>query len=268
MLTGLAYRLLGSVHDAEDVLQEAYLRWSAADRSAVEQPRRYLTRVVARLAVDQLRARQARRESYVGEWLPEPVATGPSPFREVDTSDLSFAVLHLMEQLTPPQRAVYVLRTAFDLPYAEIATIVGRREEDCRQLFRRADRALHENRPRFTPAPAEHRRLLEDFVAAARGGDLDRLRALLHDDVMSWSDGGGRVRAALRPLMSPAKVARFFRAIYTRPAEFRAEPLDVNGAPALLVRHGPNRHLLMIEPRDGRIGKIFVQANPDKLPTP
>ena len=265
MLFGLAYRLLGSVHDADDVLQDAYLRWAGTDRAAVAQPRRYLTRVVARLAVDQLRARRTRRESYVGEWLPEPVATDPSPFDAVDTSDLSIAVLHLMEQLTPPQRAVFVLRSAFDLPYDEIAGIVERTVEDCRQLHHRAERALRDGRARFAPTPAEHRRLLADFVAAAREGDVNRLHGLLHADVVCWSDGGGRIRTARRPTRSAPKVARFFAAIYSRQPALRAVPLEVNAAPAMLIVYPRSRHLLVLDVAADAIRRIFVLANPDKL---
>jgi RNA polymerase sigma factor (sigma-70 family) len=265
MLRGLAYRLVGSLHDADDVLQEAYLRWAGADRSAVAEPRRYLTRVVARLATDHLRARQRRRESYVGEWLPEPVATGPSPFGAVDTSDLSIAVLHLMEQLTPPQRAVYVLRTAFGLPYEEIAGIVDRGADDCRQLYRRAGQALLEGRRRF-PVPAdEHRRLLIDFVAAARQGDLHRLHRLLHADAVAWSDGGGRVRAARHPIRSAAKVARFFGSIYSRRPDLSVEPVELNGTPAVLVSNPRTRHLLLLDVDGGAIRHLYVVANPDKL---
>ncbi|GIM89777.1 RNA polymerase sigma factor SigJ [Paractinoplanes toevensis] len=260
MLLGLAYRMVGSLHDAEDVLQEAYLRWAGADRSNVEQPRRYLTRVVARLAVDHLRARQARRESYVGEWLPE-----PAPAEAVDTTDLSYAVLHLMEQLTPPQRAVYVLRTAFDVPYEEVAEIVGRTETDCRQLLHRAQEALRSDHARFTPAPQEHERLLKSFVAAARDGDLATLRSLLHADVVSWSDGGGRVRTALNPIYTPAKVARFFGSIYSRMPQFSVESLVLNGLPAFLVTYPVSRHLLLLDTADGLIRGIYVVANPDKM---
>jgi RNA polymerase sigma-70 factor (ECF subfamily) len=170
----------------------------------VAEPRRYLTRVVARLAVDALRARQARRESYLGPWLPEPVATAGAPFGPVDPSDLSMAVLYLMERLTPPQRAVCVLRDAFELPYAEIGEILGRGADDCRQLHRRAVAALRAGRPRFTAAPAEHRRLLAAFVAAARDGDLPRLETLLHADVVAYTDGGGHTRAARRPVAGAA----------------------------------------------------------------
>ncbi|WBB54580.1 sigma-70 family RNA polymerase sigma factor, partial [Verrucosispora sp. WMMD573] len=142
MLLGLAYRLLGSRHDAEDVLQEAYLRWLRVDRAEVSEPRRYLSRVVTHLSMDRLRARQAARETYVGSWLPEPVPTAPSPFGPLERAELrdslSTALLHLLERLTPPERAVYVLHTAFELPYAEIAEVLERSAEDCRQLHHRA----------------------------------------------------------------------------------------------------------------------------------
>jgi RNA polymerase sigma-70 factor (ECF subfamily) len=265
MLYGLAYRMLGSTQDAEDVLQEAYLRWSTVDTGAVAEPRRYLTRVVARLALDALRERTRRRESYVGTWLPEPVATDPSPFGAVDTSDLSLAVLHLMERLTPPQRAVYVLRTAFEFGYAEIAGIVERTPEDCRQLYRRAADALHAGRSRFTPDPDAHARLLADFVAAARNGDLTRLERLLHRDVVVWSDGGGRVPAARSPIATPAKAARFFAGIYSRRGPLTTTPVFLNCAPALVMRTPRTRHVLAVEVSGGQIVDVYLVGNPAKL---
>lgn len=268
MLYGLAYRLLGGVHDAEDVLQEAYLRWTRADRSDVAEPRRYLTRVVARLAVDLLRARQARREQYVGTWLPEPVATPlgstePSPFAAVDTSELSIAVLHLMERLTPPQRAVYVLRTAFELPYPEIAAILDRGVEDCRQLYHRAVAALG-GRPRFSTDPAEHGRLLDGFVAAARRGDVAQLERLLHQDVVAWSDGGGKVQAARNPILGRAKVMRFFTAVLRRAPE--CTTVGANGTPGILVA-APDPWTLHAAVVDGRIRHLYIVRNPEKLST-
>jgi RNA polymerase sigma-70 factor (ECF subfamily) len=262
MLYGLAYRMLGSVHDADDVLQEAYLRWTGADRSGVAAPRRYLTRVVARLAVDALRARQARREEYVGTWLPEPVSTEPSPFGAVDTSELSIAVLHLMERLTPPQRAVYVLHTAFGLPYHEISGILERSTDDCRQLHHRAEAALA-GRARFSAEPAELERLIDGFVAAARLGDVERLERMLHEDVVVWSDGGGRARAARNPIEGRAKVVRFFTAVLGRP--ITAVPLRLNGGPARLVQGPRARYAFTVAVSDGRIAGFYMVANPDKL---
>jgi RNA polymerase sigma-70 factor (ECF subfamily) len=259
MLAGLAYRLLGSWHDVEDVLQDAYVRWSAADRTDVAEPRRYLTRVVTRLAIDVLRTRQARRETYTGEWLPEPV-----PADAVDLDDLSMALLHLMERLTPPQRAVYVLRTAFTLPYDEIAEILDRTPDDCRQLQRRAVQELDRDRSRFEPSTEEQRRLLLDFVAAARDGDLVRLEAMLKDSVTSWTDGGGVRRAARKPVVGRAKVAQFFTHIYGRPA-LSIAPLDLATGPALDIRIGANRHVLTLDVDADRITAIRVVASPAKL---
>jgi RNA polymerase sigma-70 factor (ECF subfamily) len=257
MLAGLAYRMLGSWHDTEDVLQETYVRWSAADRTDVAEPRRYLTRVVTRLSIDVLRTRQARRESYTGEWLPEPVSADT-----VDLEELSFALLHLMERLTPPQRAVYVLRTAFTLPYDEIAEILDRTPDDCRQLHRRAVHAL-DDRPRYQPTADEQRRLLLDFVAAARDGDLPRLESMLRDDVTSWTDANGRRRAARTPVTGREKVAHFFAHIYARP-DVTVTPLDLITGPALKVVVRGNPHLLTLESDGNRIAGIRVLANPEK----
>ncbi|WP_433057856.1 RNA polymerase sigma factor SigJ [Dactylosporangium sp. CS-033363] len=261
MLLGLAYRMLGSVHDAEDVLQDAYLRWTGADRGDVAQPRRYLTRVVARLAIDALRARQARREEYVGTWLPEPVSTEASPFGAVDASDLSIAVLHLMERLTPPQRAVYVLHTAFGVPYPEIGVILERSADDCRQLHHRAAAAL-EGRARFSTDPAEIARLLDGFLAAARGGDVARLERLLHEDVVVWSDGGGRARAARNPILGRIKAVRFFVNVSRHVRDDR--PARLNGEPAKIV-DSRMRYTVSISVVAGRIADVFLVANPEKL---
>ncbi|HET6739261.1 MAG TPA: sigma-70 family RNA polymerase sigma factor [Kribbella sp.] len=259
MLTGLAYRLLGSWHDAEDVLQDAYVRWSAADRTDVAEPRRYLTRVVTRLAVDVLRTRQARRESYTGEWLPEPV---PATAFELD--DVSMALLHLMERLTPPQRAVYVLRTAFTLPYEEIAEILDRTPEVCRQLFRRARLALDDDCPRYRPSTEEQRQLLTDFVAAARDGDLHRLEAMLKESVTSWTDSDGRRHAARKPVVGRAKVAHFFSHIYAQP-DVTVAALELVTGPALDIVVRGNRHVLTLDTDGRQIAAIRVLANPAKL---
>lgn len=257
MLFGLAYRLLGSAHDADDVLQEAYLRWLGADRAAVAEPRRYLSRVVTHLAMDRLRARQA--EPYVGSWLPEPLPEGdvdPAEHRE----SLSLAVLHLLERLTPPERAVYVLRTAFDLPYAEIAEILDRTPEDCRQLHHRAARHLPAA-PRFTAGPDERERLLDRFLAAAREGDLAALKRLLAADATAWSDGGGRVKAALRPIYGADRVARFFAGIY--PPPLPAREIRLAGDPAAVV--GCGQRLVALAGADGVITDLYLLGNPDKL---
>jgi RNA polymerase sigma-70 factor (ECF subfamily) len=271
MLLGLAYRLLGSLHDAEDVLQEAYLRWHDVDRDAVAEPRRYLSRVVTRLALDRLRARQAARETYVGPWLPEPVPTDPSPFGPLDTVELretvSTALLHLLERLTPPERAVYVLHTAFALPYAEIADLLDRSAADCRQLHHRAAARIAEDRRRFAADPAEQRRLLDAFVAAASDGDLARLTGLLATDATAWSDGGGRIRAARNPLHGADRIARFFAGVYGRRRPgVRATPVELGGAPALLLSWPTGvRYTLGVAAADGRITGLYLVGNPDKL---
>ncbi|OKI49928.1 RNA polymerase subunit sigma [Micromonospora sp. CB01531] len=272
MLLGLAYRLLGSLHDAEDVLQETYLRWLDVDRESVAEPRRYLSRVVTRLALDRLRARQAARETYIGPWLPEPVPTAPSPFGPLDTVELrdtlSTALLHLLERLTPPERAVYVLHTAFALPYAEIADLLGRSAADCRQLHHRAVARIADDRRRFTAGPAEQRRLLDAFLAAARDGDLARLTDLVAADATAWSDGGGRVRAARNPVHGADRIARFFAGIYARDRRpgIRTTSAELNGAPALLLRWPAGaRYTLAVAAADGRITGVYLVGNPEKL---
>ncbi|WP_431936821.1 RNA polymerase sigma factor SigJ [Micromonospora sp. RP3T] len=271
MLLGLAYRLLGSLHDAEDVLQEAYLRWLGVDRETVTEPRRYLSRVVTRLALDRLRARQAARETYVGPWLPEPVPTDPSPFGPLETVELretvSTALLHLLEQLTPPERAVYVLHTAFALPYAEIGDILDRSAADCRQLHHRAAARLTEQRRRFTAGPAEQRRLLDAFLAAARDGDLARLTDLVAADATAWSDGGGRIRAARNPLYGADRIARFFAGVYGRRRPgVRIASVELNGAPALVLSWPDGtRYTLGVAAAGGRITGVYLVGNPDKL---
>jgi RNA polymerase sigma factor (sigma-70 family) len=271
MLLGLAYRLLGSLHDAEDVLQEAYLRWLDVDRASVAEPRRYLSRVVTRLALDRLRARQAARETYVGPWLPEPVPTDSSPFGPLDTIEqretLSIALLHLLERLTPPERAVYVLHTAFALPYAEIGDILDRSAADCRQLHHRAVARIADGQRRFTAGAAEQRRLLDAFLAAARDGDLARLTGLVAADATAWSDGGGRIAAARNPVYGADRIARFFAGVYHhRHPDVRGGPIELNGAPALLLTRpsGP-RYTLSVAAAGGRITGVYLIGNPDKL---
>ncbi|MET8283284.1 RNA polymerase sigma factor SigJ [Micromonospora sp. NPDC005174] len=271
MLLGLAYRLLGSRHDAEDVLQEAYLRWLGVDRSTVAEPRRYLSRVVTRLALDRLRSRQAARETYVGPWLPEPVPTEPSPFGPLDRVELrdslSTALLHVLERLTPPERAVYVLRTAFDMPYAEIAEILDRTPQDCRQLHHRATTRVHQDDRRFTASRSERERLLEAFLAAARDGDLATLTRLVAADVTAWNDGGGRVRSARNPVRGADRVARFYAGIYGPRREWTARRVELNGEPAILLTRGDGgRYTMTVTAAAGRITGIYVVGNPEKLP--
>lgn len=267
MLFGLAYRLLGSVHDAEDALQDAYLRWSRVDRGKIAEPRRYLTRVLTTVAIDRLRQRQARRESYLGTWLPEPIPTADIVEHAERHESLSVALLHLMERLTPTQRAVYVLRTAFEMSYADVAEVIGQPEATCRQLHRRAVAALDAaGRRRFTADRRRHRELLAAFLRAAEHGAVEELGRVLHADVTAWSDGGGKVRAAVRPVHGRSRVARFFAGLYGRPdLAVAIEPTDVNGLPAAAVTVRGQRHVLLLGVTGDRIEALYVIANPDKL---
>ncbi|GGM56242.1 RNA polymerase sigma24 factor [Micromonospora sonchi] len=270
MLLGLAYRLLGSRHDAEDILQEAYLRWVRVDRATVTEPRRYLSRVVAHLAMDRLRARQSAREAYVGPWLPEPVPTAPSPFGPLERVELrdslSTALLHLLERLTPPERAVYVLHTAFELPYTEIAELLDRSAEDCRQLHHRASVRIGRDQRRFTADRAEQERLLDAFIAAADDGDLVALTGLMAADATAWSDGGGRVRAARNPVTGADRVARFLIGILGKGWPFSVHRTELNGQPAVVVVTAAGaRYAVTLGTAAGRITDVFLVANPDKL---
>jgi RNA polymerase sigma-70 factor (ECF subfamily) len=285
LLTGVAYRMLGRVADAEDVVQDAWLRWAGTDRSVVREPRAYLTRVVTRLALDRLRQIKARQESYVGPWLPEPWATdlgtdgmpgAPGPLgaapadaaRRAELADtVSFAVLVVLETLSPLERAVFVLREAFAFPYAEIAAMLDRGEDAVRRMAVRARRHVEEGRPRYRAEPGERRDLTERFLAAAAGGDLDGLLRVLAPDVRLVADSGGRAKAPLRELFTAEKVARFFRGIRSRGAgAWSLRPVEVNGGPAhLILEDGRPETLVQVEVVDGLVGRVYLVRNPDKL---
>ncbi|QFY07018.1 RNA polymerase sigma-70 factor [Nonomuraea phyllanthi] len=267
MLLGLAYRLLGSMWDAEDVVQEAWLRWEGADQDEIREPRAFLLTVVSRLAIDQLRSARVRREAYTGPWLPEPVMT--SEAGPLDTAELrdtvSFATLHLMERLSPPERAVFVLREAFELPYNEIAEIVGSSVANARQLHHRASARLAEGRDRFRPSAQDHTELLTRFIDAASGGDLAALAELFHEDVVAYNDGGGKVKAALRPLLGRRKVVGFLAGLLKRYEVRDARLIDVNGWPAVWAVINGSSQVVAIDIRDGLISGVYSVLNPDKL---
>ncbi|MER6098925.1 RNA polymerase sigma-70 factor [Streptomyces sp. NPDC001728] len=273
MLLGVAYRMLGRAADAEDVVQEAWLRWTAEDRAEVREPRAFLVRITTRLAIDRLRQAQVRRESYVGPWLPEPVVTdfGPSvpdtAERALLADSVSLAVLVVLESLSPLERAVFVLREAFGFPFAEIATALDRSEAAVRQLAGRARRHVDEGRPRYDVDPAERRDLTERFLAAAAGGDLGGLLALLAPDVRLVGDAGGKAKTPLRIVESADKVGRFLAATAFQADErFELRFVEINGAPALLALDGGRVDtLVQIEVRDGRIQCVYLIRNPDKL---
>ncbi|WP_433461654.1 RNA polymerase sigma-70 factor [Spirillospora sp. CA-128828] len=267
LLLGLAYRLLGSMWDAEDVVQEAFLRWTRTDAAEVRDRRAYLVTIVSRLALDQLRSARVTREAYIGPWLPEPVpstAFGPLETAEM-TDTLSYATLHLMERLSPPERAVFVLREAFELPYDQIAGILDVPAATCRQHHRRAAARLAQGRDRFHPAPADHNELLGRFLAAARGGDLATLTDLLAEDVVTWNDGGGRTRAALHPVEGRDHVAAFVAGLSSRYGIGATEIVEANGAPAVWTHVDGQEQLALFDIRNGRIHAIYAVLNPDKL---
>ncbi|WP_225803974.1 RNA polymerase sigma-70 factor [Streptomyces sp. NK15101] len=273
MLLGVAYRMLGRTADAEDVVQEAWLRWTAADRTAVREPRAFLVRITTRLAIDRLRQAQARRESYVGPWLPEPLVTdfGPaapdSAERALLADSVSLAVLVVLESLSPLERAVFVLREAFGFPYGEIATALDRSEAAVRQLAGRARRHVDEGRPRYDVDPAERRDLTERFLSAAAGGDLGELLALLAPDVRLVGDSGGKSKAPLRIIESADKVGRFLVAVAGDSWQgYEVRFLELNGAPAVLVlADGRPETVFQIEVRDGLVQCVHIIRNPDKL---
>ncbi len=273
VLVGVAYRMLGRLADAEDVVQEAWLRWSGADRSAVREPRGYLVRTTTRLAIDRLRQIKSRGETYVGPWLPEPYVTDfgatvpDTADRAVLADSVSLAVLVVMESLSPLERAVFVLREAFGYPYAEIAAMLDRGEAAVRQLAGRARKHVDERRPRYDVDPVQRRDLTERFLAAATDGDLDGLLALLAPDVRLVGDSGGKSRAPLRVVESADKVGRFLLGAARRTipdVSFRF--LELNGGPALLVLSGGKPDsVLQVDVADGRAQSVYIIRNPDKL---
>jgi RNA polymerase sigma-70 factor (ECF subfamily) len=282
LLVSVAYRVLGSVTDAEDAVQEVWLRWSNVDHAEVEDPRAFLVRVATRLAIDRLRRVKARRESYVGPWLPEPVLTDRDDAAEdaAMAESVSMAMLVVLETLSPLERAVFVLREAFGMPHAEIAEVLGRKEEAVRQLARRAREHVRERRTRFDADGAEQREVTERFLEATTTGDLQALMGVLAPDVTLVADGGGRALAPRRPVRGAEKVARFLAAAATEertarflesvgggPApEVRVHLAQVNGGPGIVATSGDEPITAMIlEISDGSVQTVHLVANPEKL---
>ncbi|TQS46057.1 RNA polymerase sigma-70 factor [Cryptosporangium phraense] len=265
-LFGVAYRMLGSVSEAEDVVQDAWVRWQQYDRSTVENPEAFLVTVVTRLAINALQSARVKRESYVGPWLPEPVDTSADPALGAERAEaLELAVLLLLERLTPTERASYVLREAFDHPYRRIAEVLEISEVSARQLVSRARKHVESGR-RTTVAPDEHHRLLDAFLAAARAGNIGGLEALFADDVVRYSDGGGAARAARFPVRGRERVAQFQNALQRFFAEGNVRPAQVNGQDALvLTQDGALFGVASIVGSPEGITDIFVVLNPAKL---
>ena len=280
LLFSVAYQMLGSVADAEDVVQDAWLRWSAADRSDVVDERAYLVRIVSRLALDRMDSARARRESYVGPWLPEPlltraapVASGPPAAAPEDAVELneqvSLALLVVLETLSPAERAVFVLREAFGMPVTEVAAALGRTEAAVRQMAHRAREHVQARRPRFDTDRSAQREVTERFLAAAVSGDVETLLAAMAPGVVLVADGGGRVTAARRPIVGADKVARFLAAVGPQGAELpglQVGVADINGAPAVVAwtDDGPFMALQLVLV-DGLVEQVLYVANPEKL---
>ncbi|MCU7824861.1 sigma-70 family RNA polymerase sigma factor [Kitasatospora sp. DSM 101779] len=270
-LGAVAYRLLGSVADAEDVLQEAWLRWQSADRAAVAEPRAFLSTVVTRLCYDQLGSARVRREEYYGEWLPEPLVadeSSPADLAELGES-VSMAVLTLMEQLSPAERAAFVLHDIFSVGFDEIAATLERSPEAARQLASRARRRVKDGSRRSTVDPAEHRQAVSAFAAATAGGDLQALLAVLDPDVVWHSDGGGVVSAGVRPIVGADRVSRLVAGLVAKfmTAEATVAFAQVNGELGLVIHSSPGvvAGVIAFTVTDGRIAEAYVVVNPEKL---
>ena len=270
LLFSIAYRMLGSVADAEDIVQEAYLRWREVPEAEVRSPKSYLAAVVTRLSIDRLRSAQVQREEYIGPWLPEPLVTNRAEegadLVEVDES-LSLAFLVVLESLNPVERAVFLLREVFDYDYEEISGIVGKSEANCRQIARRARSAVAARRPRFERSPEQEERLTRRFVETCMSGDMEGLLKLLSEDVNLWSDGGGKVAAAPYPIYGPAGAARFLlRVLRTVPPEFSARLTRVNGGPGVVgYVDGYPTSVVALDVADGYVQGIRIVVNPEKL---
>jgi RNA polymerase sigma-70 factor (ECF subfamily) len=269
LLFSLAYRMLGTRADAEDIVQDAYLRWQAASQEEVRAPKSYLTTVVARLSLDSLKSARRKRETYVGEWLPEPIVEPKGSSAIEMAESLSLAFLHILETLSPDERIAFLLREVFDTDYAEIAATLETSEPNCRQIIARARKHIRDRRPRFKVDEARQQNVLEQFLAACQSGDPSRLLPLLSPEVEMHSDGGGKVQATINPIYGADKVSRFFQGIVKKGAiaGVTAKFATVNGAPGAVLMQGDNRSaVLSIELNEsGQIHRIFFIVNPDKL---
>ena len=276
-LLGIAYRMLGEMSGAEDVVQESWLRWHRAAPDDVRDPRAWLSAVTVRLALDALRKARARRETYVGPWLPEPflpddtqtlAADAPAARAEL-ASDLSLALLHVLERLSPEERAAFVLHDAFDCDYPTIARMLEKTEPACRKLVSRARERVKSERPRHSVSKEQHRALVEKFLVASATNDPAQVSKLLADDVVLYSDGGGRVAAALNPIYGAGKVMRFALGVMRKfgPAEgFTMSRTEINGAPGVLLRTADGLHsVLTMEFDADLISAIYLVRNPEKL---
>ncbi len=271
VLFGVAYRMLGSAAEADDVVQEAYLRWAAVDDATVASPRAYLTTIVTRLSIDHLRSARVRRETYKGPWLPEPIVADETDEPELDGAELadnlSLAFLVLLEELAPAERAAFLLRDVFGYQYGEIARTLERSEPACRQLVSRARHRIGDRRRRFDADHERSRELTRRFVAACGTGDVEDLMSLLTDDVVVWTDGGGKVKSAPRPVVGPWRAARFLVHVAKGfPAGVTMREETLNGQPGVVFElDGEVTSAVVVDVLGDRIAGIRVVANPEKL---
>ena len=271
-LFGIAYRMVGSAADAEDLVQDAALRWlGIEDNAQIASPRAYLTTIVTRLCINHLKQARAKREEYVGPWLPEPLLTdtGPTPSDRVELEEsLTFAFLLLLQSLSPRQRAVFILREVFRTPTSEVADILGTSEANCRQILTRARVQVKARRPRFAVSEAGQRAAMQRFSEATRSGDIDALLDVLAPDAVVLTDGGGQARAALRPVFGAERVARFIFGALARlvPPGVVPIPREVNGGPGIVAFHdGTPVAVLTADIEEGRIHTLYIVTNPSKL---
>jgi RNA polymerase sigma-70 factor (ECF subfamily) len=274
LLRSLAYRMLGSAADADDILQEAFVRWERASEEDIRSPKAYLTTVTTRLCIDSRLSARSRREKYVGTWLPEPVSEAPSDASTAFAESLSVAFLLLLESLSPVERAVYLLHAAFDLEYAEIAPIVGKSEENCRQIARRATAALGARKPRFAPSREKRRELASAFAAATRAGSLHELSSLFAREIELLADGGpsprvrfGATRVASKPVVGKRAVLRFLSNVMAGvPSGFEPHVADINGEPGIVgLVEGRVVSAITFVVEGGLIRSIYIVADPEKL---
>lgn len=274
-LFAIAYRMLGSAMDAEDMVQETYIRYQTAQPGTIHSLKAYLTTILTRLCMDQLDLARRKRETYIGPWLPEPILTTETPATvdpeqrvEIEES-ISLAFLVLLEQFQPFERAVFLLREVFDYEFAEIATMLDKSEAACRRSFSRAKSRLREHRPRFPASRQTQQQLLDGYVRAVETGEMQTLMSLLAEDVIMWTDSGGKTRtAAFRPLTGRDAVARFSVGVTKRflPPNYHAEKAEINGQPAMLLYSGTQVFsVLTVDVEAGQIRTIRIIANPEKL---
>jgi len=271
-LTAVAYRMLGRWSEAEDIVQDAWLRWQAADHTSIDSAPAWLTTVVVRLSLDRIRRNKAAREVYVGPWLPEPVLTldGGEHVPETHESlagDLSIALMHVLERLGPEERAAFILREAFDTSYADIAAMLGKTEAAVRQITTRARERVRAARPRFDSRPDAHQQLLAQFMSAVASNSMDQLLSIFRPDVQFISDGGGKRPAALRVVNGPQDIARLiFHLTQAKGGRGLIRPLTLNGLPSIWLRDDQGHETaLQLDIADGGIHSIFLMRNPDKL---